>query len=78
MQIVPRPIRWLAILLVAATVLYVVGIGGYGFTAGADQYLAQSADHPSCETPGSKFGWSYEAVNYDFANDATMLAANST
>jgi pimeloyl-ACP methyl ester carboxylesterase len=76
MQTVPRPIRWLAILLAAAAALYVVGIGGYGFTAGADQYLAQTANHPSCETPGSRLGWAYEAVNYDLADDATMLAAN--
>jgi pimeloyl-ACP methyl ester carboxylesterase len=76
MKTVPRPIRWLAILAAIAAALYVVGIGGYGFTSGADQYLAQTADHPSCETPGSKFGWAYEAVNYDLADDATMLAAN--
>jgi pimeloyl-ACP methyl ester carboxylesterase len=76
MKTLPRSIRWLAILVALAAALYVIGLGGYGFIVGSDQYLAQTADHASCETPGSKFGWAYDAVNYDIADDATMLAAN--
>jgi pimeloyl-ACP methyl ester carboxylesterase len=71
-----RPFRRFAILVAVAVVLYVVGISGYGFFIGSGEYLAQHADHASCETPQSKFGWAYEAVNYDIADDATMLAAN--
>jgi len=71
-----RPIRWLAILVALAAATYVVGLGGYGFFAGSEQYLAQVAEHPSCETPASRYGWAYEAVNYDPADDAKLLAAN--
>lgn len=76
MKPLPRPNRWLAVLAALVAVLYVVGLGGYGFFIGSGDYLAQVAKLPSCETPGSKFGWAYEAVNYDIADDATLLAAN--
>jgi pimeloyl-ACP methyl ester carboxylesterase len=59
-----------------AGLAYVVGFIGYGATEGASQYLAAEADHASCETPGSRFGWDYEAVNYAQADDAALLAAN--
>jgi pimeloyl-ACP methyl ester carboxylesterase len=56
--------------------MYVVGFAGYGFVAGSAEYLAGVADHAGCETPGSRFGWAYEAINYDRADDARLLAAN--
>jgi pimeloyl-ACP methyl ester carboxylesterase len=31
-----------------------------------------------CETPASRFGWAYEAINYDIADDARLQASNPT
>jgi pimeloyl-ACP methyl ester carboxylesterase len=59
-----------------AAVVYVVGFLGYGVVAGADEYLSGAPRDVNCQTPGSRFGWRYEAVNYDIADDAALLAAN--
>jgi pimeloyl-ACP methyl ester carboxylesterase len=71
--------RWRLIgvsLAALAAVAYVVGFFGYGFAVYADTYLSGEPRDTNCETPGSKFGWAYEAVNYDLADDAALLAAN--
>ena len=74
-----RPARWpnIAVGVVLVAVLaYVVGFVAYGAVSGADEYLSGEPRSVSCETPGSRFGWTYEAVNYDPADDASLLAAN--
>lgn len=71
--------RWIRRLIVLALVvgaLYVAGFGAYAFTAGASDYLSGEARNTDCRTPASEFGWAYEAVNYDIADDARLLAAN--
>lgn len=71
--------RWVRRLIALAIVvgsLYIAGFGAYAFTAGASDYLSGEARNTDCRTPGSEFGWTYEAVNYDIADDATLLAAN--
>jgi pimeloyl-ACP methyl ester carboxylesterase len=72
--------RRIALALVALAALgalaYVVGLTAYGFFAGADEYLAGTPKATSCETPGSRFGWDYEAINYDIADDTRLLAEN--
>jgi pimeloyl-ACP methyl ester carboxylesterase len=55
---------------------YVVGFTGYGMVVGADEYLSGEPRDTNCATPGSRYGWAYEAVNYDIADDAALLAAN--
>ena len=74
---VPRrlPVRRV---LVAAIAVGVVALGGYvGYVAaiGPDALL-----HPDpaadCRTPADRFGWPYEAINYDIADDAALRAAN--
>ena len=71
--------RWakvaLALLLLAGAT-YVLGFFVYGFTSGADEYLAGTPRATGCETPGSRFGWAYEAINYDIEDDARLLADN--
>jgi len=71
-----RWIRRLLLLVAFAAVAYVVGFGGYGFMVGSPEYLAGTPRDTNCETPGSRYGWAYEAVNYDAADDAVLLAAN--
>ncbi len=71
-----RTIRGAAIVVALLVGAYVVGFAAYGFTAGADGYLGGKPRSTDCQTPASRFGWRYEAVNYDKADDATLLAAN--
>jgi pimeloyl-ACP methyl ester carboxylesterase len=71
-----RWLRTMALLLVVAAVLYVAGFMAYGVTAGADEYLAGSPKETACATPGSRFGWAYEAINYDIADDEALLDRN--
>lgn len=71
-----RWIRRLLILAAIAALAYTVGFAGYGFVFAADEYVAGTPRDTNCQTPGSKFGWAYEAVNYDPADDAVLLAAN--
>jgi pimeloyl-ACP methyl ester carboxylesterase len=73
-----RAARWPKVvvgLALIAALAYLVGFFGYGLIA-ADEYLSGEPRSESCETPGSRFGWAYEAVNYDLADDAALLAAN--
>jgi pimeloyl-ACP methyl ester carboxylesterase len=71
-----RAIRRGTILVALIGVVYVVGFAGYGFTAGAAEYLGGTPRSTDCQTPASRYAWAYEAVNYDIADDATLLAAN--
>jgi pimeloyl-ACP methyl ester carboxylesterase len=64
-------------LVALAGATYVVGFFIYGFTGGADEYLAGTPKATSCETPASRYGWAYEAINYDIADDARLLADNA-
>jgi pimeloyl-ACP methyl ester carboxylesterase len=71
--------RWpivVGVLAALGATAYVVGLSAYGFVAGADEYLAGTPKATSCETPGSRFGWAYDAVNYDIADDARLLLDN--
>jgi pimeloyl-ACP methyl ester carboxylesterase len=70
-----RPTR---ILLAVLVVLAIAGAGYMGFAG----YLGSSflidrpvSDH--CETPDVLFGWTYEAINYDPADDARLKIRNS-
>jgi pimeloyl-ACP methyl ester carboxylesterase len=71
-----RAIRRLAVVAALAVVAYVVGFGAYGLVFGSSEYLSGEPRSTACGTPGSRFGWAYEAVNYDLADDTALLAAN--
>ena len=71
-----RWIRRLILLAAAIAAVYVAGFGAYAYTAGASDYLSGEPRNTDCRTPGSEFGWAYDAVNYDLADDAALLAAN--
>jgi pimeloyl-ACP methyl ester carboxylesterase len=68
--------RSLFLLVVVAAGLYLSGFFVYGFFAGADEYLAGAPKATACDTPRSRFGWPYEAINYDIADDQTLLDRN--
>jgi pimeloyl-ACP methyl ester carboxylesterase len=60
--------------VVVVALLGAAGFTGYVGVAGSSEVV--SASHPStaCETPGTRFGWTYEAINYDKADDVRLAA----
>jgi hypothetical protein len=60
-------------------VVGVVGWSGYVGYVGSNELLTGSPNRwPHCDTPAVRFGWGYEAVNYDIADDARLAAGNPT
>jgi pimeloyl-ACP methyl ester carboxylesterase len=55
-----------------------ITLGGYLLYAGArgSDGLMHPERSVNCETPRQAFGWAYEAINYDPADDATLAATN--
>ncbi|HXI45514.1 MAG TPA: hypothetical protein VNH13_04385 [Candidatus Acidoferrales bacterium] len=69
--------RWrnLVVGVVAISLVAFVGYAGVvGYLYSAD-YVNQPGSG-GCQNPASEFGWTYEAVNYDLADDARLLAAD--
>ena len=70
-----RTWRRVAAVLVA---LALVGFAGYtvyvGFV-GSDQ-LIHPTGNPDCRTPLVRYGWPYEAINYEIADDAVLQKDN--
>jgi pimeloyl-ACP methyl ester carboxylesterase len=60
-----------ALVLVAGAIVYTTYIGAVG-----SQALIHPADWPDCRTPLDRYGWAYEAINYDIADDAALRDAN--
>ena len=65
--------------VVAAIVASVLVVGGYlGYVAvvGSEMFTRPERD-ANCTTPAApRYGWRYEAINYDIADDARLAAAN--
>jgi len=70
-----RIVRLLAIL---AGVLVLVGGVGYGAYVGAvgSETFIHPSGNPDCRTPLVRYGWAYEAINYDIADDTALQRAN--
>jgi pimeloyl-ACP methyl ester carboxylesterase len=69
--------RWrigLAILVVLLVV--VAAYTGYIGWEGSRQLVDPTGADPDCRTPDVQFGWAYEAINYDIADDAALKARN--
>jgi dienelactone hydrolase len=71
-----RRIRRGVVALLAATAL--VGLTGYTAYVGAigSDQLIHPTGNPDCRTPLVRYGWTYEAVNYDIADDAVLQDKN--
>jgi fermentation-respiration switch protein FrsA (DUF1100 family) len=64
---------------IAAAVVAILGLGGYmGYVAyeGSRQFTSRPAVGIDCRTPDLQFGWSYQAINYDIADDAQLPIRN--
>jgi pimeloyl-ACP methyl ester carboxylesterase len=68
----PRP-------LIGGIALALLAVGGwaaYAGVVGSDEVLGLTGKGTRCDTPASRFGWKYDAINYDKADDARLVAAN--
>jgi pimeloyl-ACP methyl ester carboxylesterase len=67
-----RILSWLLALVIVA------GVGYTGFVAyeGSRQLVEAATDPADCRTPDVQFGWAYEAINYDIADDAALRDRN--
>jgi pimeloyl-ACP methyl ester carboxylesterase len=70
-------IRRLLFFLLAAAL-----VGGIAYTAyigyeGSRQLVEAGGSHRDCRTPDQLFGWPYEAINYDIADDALLVERNA-
>ncbi|HEY4751778.1 MAG TPA: alpha/beta hydrolase, partial [Candidatus Limnocylindrales bacterium] len=62
---------------VAAITMGVLGVVAWSAISGyigSDEVIVATTAWPHCDTPASKFGWAYEAINYDPADDAQLAA----
>jgi pimeloyl-ACP methyl ester carboxylesterase len=64
---------------IAVVLLAVIGLAGYtgyiGFE-GSRRLVVNDGWNSDCRTPDVLFGWAYEAINYDIADDAQLTARN--
>src|SRR5450756_1166930 len=67
--------RGVVALLAAMTLVGLTGYTAYVGAIGSDQLLHPSGN-PDCRTPLVRYGWTYEAVNYDIADDAVLQGQN--
>ncbi len=71
----PRRWRVAAATTVAVSLVGLLGYVGYAF-ANSGQYLTQAGEG-DCRTPAvAPYGWDYQAINYDQADDARLMAAH--
>jgi fermentation-respiration switch protein FrsA (DUF1100 family) len=64
---------------VAALIVLAVALGGYvGYVAAeGSRQLVEAPPARDCRTPDLLFGWAYEAINYDIADDAQLRTRNA-
>jgi pimeloyl-ACP methyl ester carboxylesterase len=67
--------RRVAALLVAITLLGLAGYTVYVGFVGSDQ-LIHPTGNPDCRTPAVRYGWTYEAINYDIGDDDALHRDN--
>ena len=73
-----RARRIATLVLGLAAALALVGATGYTAYVAAvgSEELIHPTGNPDCRTPLVRYGWTYEAINYDIADDAVLQRAN--
>jgi pimeloyl-ACP methyl ester carboxylesterase len=68
--------RRLSVGVVVVGLLAFVGYTGFAVVVGSAQAMGPSGNAAPCDTPGTRFGWDYEAINYDKADDLRLASQN--
>ena len=68
--------RRVLLILLAAVVVAGIGYTGYVGYEGSRQMIEAGGSNRDCRTPDELFGWTYEAINYDIADDALLKSRN--
>jgi pimeloyl-ACP methyl ester carboxylesterase len=61
---------------IALAVAVLAGYVTYAGVRGSGEFLQPPNRDPNCTTPAQAYGWAYEAINYDPADDARLASAN--
>ena len=70
--------RWrIGIAVLVILVIAAIGYTGYVGYEGSRQLVTAPATG-DCRTPEDQFGWTYEAINYDIADDASCTRGTRT
>jgi pimeloyl-ACP methyl ester carboxylesterase len=64
--------------LIGLAVIGFVAWTGISADVAAHELMYPADPWPDCDTPAYRFGWAYEAINYDLADDARLQAENPT
>ena len=72
----PHMARRVSIVVSAVIVLGLLGYGTYAAISGSADFTEANVTAPDCRTPADRYGWDYEAINYDKADDARLTTAN--
>ena len=72
-----RRSRWLAVAGIVAALVVPAGYAGVILAIGPNMFVHPDGS-PDCRTPGFAYGWSYEAINYEIAGDATLAPSQVT
>jgi pimeloyl-ACP methyl ester carboxylesterase len=68
---------WRAVIAIALVgVIGLVAYTGYIGYEGSRRLVERDGTSRDCRTPDVQYGWDYEAINYDIADDAELLARN--
>ncbi|HSJ00110.1 MAG TPA: hypothetical protein VLA59_06980, partial [Patescibacteria group bacterium] len=69
---------WFRVAIVIVLILAVglIGYTGYVGYEGSRRAVERDGTSRDCRTPEVQFGWDYEAINYDVADDAELQIRN--
>ena len=69
--------RWMVVGVLLLAVAVGIGYTAYvGYEGSRQMVSVDELRSRDCQTPDVLFGWEYEAINYDIADDAALKAAN--
>ena len=68
-----RIARRLVVVLIAVALIALAGYITFGVVV-ASEWFVHPTGNTDCRTPLDRYGWAYEAINYDIADDANLRA----
>ncbi len=74
-RVLPRPARRVLVGVGLLAVVAFVGYSTYVGVVGSDAFVHET-NVTDCRNPMQRYGWTYEAINYDLADDARVATAN--